>query len=100
MKVLVVASLAESLVNFRGPLIKVFQERGLDVHVAAPDFSSSHETRMALESKGITIHQITMNRTGMNPMADARCLWSLLILMLNIRPDVMFAYTIKPAIYG
>ena len=100
MKVLVVASLAESLVNFRGPLIKAFQERGFDVHVAAPDFSSSHETRIVLESKGITTHQITMSRTGMNPLADARCLWSLWVLMLNIRPDVMFAYTIKPAIYG
>lgn len=100
MKILVVASLAESLVNFRGPLIKAFQEKGLDVHVAAPDFSSSHETRIVLESKGITTHQITMSRTGMNPLADARCLWSLWVLMLNIRPDVMFAYTIKPVIYG
>lgn len=100
MKILVVASLAESLVNFRGSLLKAFQEKGLDVHVAAPDFSSSDETRKALESEGITTHQITMRRTGVNPLADVCCFWSLWILMLKIRPDIVFAYTIKPVIYG
>lgn len=100
MKILVVASAAESLVNFRGPLIKAFRERGLDVHVAAPDFATSGETQMRLETMGITTHCITMSRTGMNPLADIRCMWSLWVLMLKIKPEIMFAYTIKPVVYG
>jgi hypothetical protein len=35
-RVLLIAGLADSLINFRGPLIAALQAKGLDVHVAAP----------------------------------------------------------------
>ena len=37
MRVLVIASLADSLLNFRGPLLNAMVASGVDVHVAAPD---------------------------------------------------------------
>ena len=36
-KFLIVASHPESLLNFRGPLIRDLLDKGLQVHVAAPD---------------------------------------------------------------
>jgi glycosyltransferase involved in cell wall biosynthesis len=100
MKFLMIASLAESLVNFRGPLIAALQARGLQVHVAAPDMRSGHATRLQLETLGVTVHNISMRRTGTNPLADLASLWSLWRLMRRVRPQFVLGYTIKPVIYG
>lgn len=99
MKVLIVASLAESLINFRGHLMIALQEKGLEVHVAAPR-SAECEIRNALESLGIVTHEIRLSRTGMNPLMDIVSLWTLWVLMLKLKPDMIISYTIKPAIYG
>ena len=41
-----------------------------------------------------------MQRTGTNPLADAKTLKSLYTLMRDIKPTYVLAYTIKPVIYG
>ena len=97
---LVVASIAESLINFRGPLIAAFQTKGMDVHVAAPDLPSHSPVRLQLQSMGLTVHQIPMLRTSTNPVADLRTAWALWRLMRQIAPDMVLGYTIKPVIYG
>lgn len=100
MKILLVASLADSLINFRGSLIDALQAKGVCVHVAAPDFDTALPTRMALQKRGVNVHQIYMHRAGMNPLADIRTLWSLWRLMSQIKPKYLLVYTIKPVIYG
>ena len=100
MKFLLIASLAESLVNFRGPLIAALQARGLQVHVAAPDLPLHSALRQQLQSSGVVVHEVPLRRTGMNPVADAQTLWSLWRLMRRVRPDYTLGYTIKPVIYG
>ncbi|MYN11824.1 glycosyltransferase [Pusillimonas sp. TS35] len=97
---LLLASFADSIVRFRGPLIDALIDRGMDVHVAAPDLNPAHPVRQALEAKGVTVHDITLQRTGMNPGADLRSLWQILRLMRRIRPGYVLSYTIKPVIYG
>src|SRR5690606_28763860 len=56
--------------------------------------------RQALEARGLTAHDIPLQRTGMNPAKDLRSLISLMRLMRRLRPSHTLAYTIKPVIYG
>ncbi|MEK7345074.1 MAG: glycosyltransferase family 4 protein [Pseudomonadota bacterium] len=100
MRILLVAGLADSLINFRGPLMAALQARGLDVHVAAPDMPSQNRTRQQLQALGLTVHEVPMARTGTNPLADLRTTWALWRLMLRIQPEKVLGYTIKPVIYG
>lgn len=100
MRILLVAGLADSLVNFRGPLMAALQERGLDVHVVAPDLPAQSSSRQQLQALGLTVHEVPMARTGTNPLADLRTTWALWRLMRRIRPEKVLGYTIKPVIYG
>ncbi|WLH70098.1 glycosyltransferase family 4 protein [Pseudomonas sp. FP2309] len=100
MSILVIASYPDSLVNFRGPLLDALLAKGLAVHVAAPDLTSSHPVRSLLERKGITVHSISLNRTGMNPASDFLTLIQLWKLLRVLRPDYVLAYTVKPVVYG
>ena len=100
MKILLIASMAESLVNFRGPLIAALQSKGMGVHVAAPDLPAHSLLRGQLQGMGVTVHQVPMLRTGTNPVADLRTAWALWRLMRQIAPAMVLAYTIKPVVYG
>lgn len=100
MRVLVIASLAVSLLNFRGPLLDAMVARGHEVHLAAPDFADVFLLRQQLEGRGFKVHDIFLRRTGTNPLFDLYTLWTLQGLMRLIQPDVVLAYTIKPVVYG
>lgn len=100
MKFLIIASYPSSLLNFRGPLLKALKDKGFEVHIAAPDFAKFPEDIEKLEALGFVVHNISMERTGMNPMADLRTLQSLRKLMRVLKPDYVLGYTIKPVIYG
>jgi glycosyltransferase involved in cell wall biosynthesis len=100
MKILLIAGLADSLINFRGPLITALQRTGLDVHVAAPDLPAHSPVLLKLQAMGLTVHQVPMLRTGTNPLPDLRTAWALWHLMRQIAPNMVLAYTIKPVIYG
>ncbi|CAG2146148.1 N, N'-diacetylbacillosaminyl-diphospho-undecaprenol alpha-1,3-N-acetylgalactosaminyltransferase [Cupriavidus yeoncheonensis] len=100
MRFLMIASLAESLVAFRGPLLEALQERGLEVHVAAPDLSPGNPVQADLEARGLIVHPVPLERTGKNIVADVRTLLALHRLMRRVRPDFVMSYTIKPVIYG
>lgn len=100
MKFLLIASFPDSLVKFRGPLMRALVAKGLDVHVAAPDLSGADDIRHQLNELGVTYHEIGLRRTGINPTADLATMTQLLRLMCRIRPDYVLGYTIKPVIYG
>ena len=100
MKFLLVSSYADSLLNFRGPLIKALQAAGLDVHVAAPGLQPGSSLYKEMSNMGLGIHNIPMQRTGTNPLQDLKTLWCLYRLMRRIKPDYLLSYFIKPVIYG
>jgi glycosyltransferase involved in cell wall biosynthesis len=100
MKILLIAGLAESLINFRGPLILALRARGACVHVAAPGLPPSCPTRLQLQAMGVLVHEVPMARTGTNPLADLRTIWALWRLTRRVQPDKVLGYTIKPVIYG
>lgn len=97
-RILIVASLAESLINFRGPLIQALLDKGIDVHVAAPEISKAMHSHF--QAIGVQAHEIPMQRTGTNPLKDLNTLHQLHRLINNIRPQIFLAYTVKPVVYG
>ena len=99
-KFLLIAGFADSLINFRWDLICALQAKGLEVHVAAPEISSSPTTLEKLRNNGVFAHDVPMQRTGTNPIEDFKTLIALRQLMQQVRPDYVRAYTIKPVIYG
>lgn len=100
MRFLLIAGLAESLLNFRLQLIQALQREGVEVHVAAPDLPSDSLLRHQLENLGLHVHEIPLRRTGTNVIADTATFFSLWRLMRRIRPTHVLPYTIKPVIYG
>lgn len=99
MKFLLIAGYPDSIMNFRGLLLDSLRSLGLETHVAAPGLKHG-EIRRTLESKGIIVHDVPLQRTGINPGRDIVTLFHLWRLMRNIRPDYVLGYTIKPVIYG
>ena len=97
---LLIASFPDSLIKFRGPLLRALVAKGLDVHVAAPNLEDVPDICTELEARGITLHQISLKRTGTNPFADLTAVAELWGLMRGIRADGVLGYTIKPVIYG
>ena len=100
MKFLIIASYPASILKFRGALIVAIQDAGFEIHIAAPEFNNYPEERDQLEALGYIVHDIPMQRTGTDPIADGKTLIALYRLMTAIKPDYMMAYTIKPVIYG
>lgn len=98
MKIVVVASLAFSLVNFRGRLLADMIAAGNEVIACAPD--DDIEVAATLAGLGVAYRAMPMSRTGLNPFADLRTLVWLIGLFARERPDVVLAYTQKPIIYA
>jgi len=98
MKVAVVASFAPSLVKFRGPLLQAMVARGWEVMALAPEADPG--VRAALESIGVMFRTYPLARQGTHPFRDLRTLHALWTIFRELRPDTVFAYTIKPVIWG
>ena len=97
-KVLLLGSLAGSLINFRGPLIAAMVERGHEVFAAAPNIDS--DVAAKLVGLGATPVPVMLGRTSLNPVATWRSGRQLREVVKGIAPDVMIAYTIKPVVLG
>lgn len=97
-RVLVIGSLAESLVNFRGDLLRELKSRGHEVIAAAP--TGPPWVDDALSRWGVRRVVVPLRRTGTNPLHDFALLRSLVRLMRAERPKALLAYTAKPVIYG
>ena len=100
MKFLIILGFAEDLLPFRGDFIDALLERGMQVHVALPDLEANSDLHSKLLAKGLVVHKFSMQRAGMNPIADFHTMWQLLKLMWDIRPEVVLVNYIKPVIYG
>lgn len=98
MKIAIISSFAGSLLNFRGPLIAEMVERGYEVLALAPDHDDA--TRSGLARLGAQPVDYRLSRGGTNPLQDMAALVGLVRILRKHRPDVSFAYFVKPVIYG
>lgn len=97
-KVVVLGSLALSLINFRGPLIAELVARGHRVWGLAPDIDEGIAAQVrALGAEPVSIR---LGRTSLNPFGAMATLRDLTRVLRTIGPDTVFAYTIKPITLG
>ncbi|HAY5568776.1 glycosyltransferase family 4 protein [Acinetobacter lwoffii] len=100
MKFLMISSFLPSVLNFRGKLLEAISAHGYEIHIMTPEFANFPEEMQKLQSLGYHLHEIPMQRTGTNPLADLKLLKNLYQQIRHIRPDYVLSYTIKPVIYG
>ena len=101
-RVVVLGGWAPSLIKFRGPLLSAMVARGHDVFALAPPDPNGvgGDISAQLAELGATFEPLTLQRAGLDPLADARSLAALVRALRRHRPDVVLGYTIKPVIYG
>ncbi|MGI9354433.1 MAG: glycosyltransferase family 4 protein [Rhizobiaceae bacterium] len=97
-RVVLLGGLHLSLVKFRGQLIQDLVADGHEVIGCAAGFDQGIADQ--LESWGARYVSVQLQRTGMNPLADIGSLLALTNTFRELKPDAVFAYTIKPVIYG
>lgn len=103
--VVFVGSLPDSLVLFRGDLIRTLVEKGHRVYGCASvdDKLAGMKVKdpsAALKEMGATFVDIPVNRTSIDPKGDLELLKALRGLFREIKPDIVVTYTQKPLIYG
>jgi glycosyltransferase involved in cell wall biosynthesis len=98
MKILVISSLAFSLVNFRGKLLAEMRKQGHEVVAVAGDLDPEVERKLA--EMGIALRVIPFTRAGTSLVTEMKTLIAYYRMMRAERPDVILSYTHKPIIYG
>ncbi|HEX6141444.1 MAG TPA: glycosyltransferase family 4 protein, partial [Geminicoccaceae bacterium] len=96
--VVVLGSVARSLVNFRGPMLQAMALHGHRVIACAPDAAPSIVQTLA--GLGVGYRDVPIDAQGLRPWRDLRALRALVRLLRELRPDAVLGYTIKPVIYG
>jgi len=97
-KIVLIGAYPESLVYFRGELIKSMIAKGHHVvTMAAPAEAEIVERIIACGAEFIPY---PVERSGVNPLKDAQTFLFLKKELSRIEPDVVLAYTIKPVIWG
>jgi glycosyltransferase involved in cell wall biosynthesis len=98
MKVLIIGGLPESLLNFRGELIKTIIENNHQVIAMSAD--ANKDIIRQIESMGCEFLSFPIQRNGLNPLSDLKVLIALYRIFRSEKPDVILSYTIKPVIWG
>ncbi|MDD3651795.1 glycosyltransferase family 4 protein, partial [Immundisolibacter sp.] len=93
-----ISSQAFSIGNFRGPLVRELVQAGVEVFALAPDYDDRQ--RDIVRALGAQPVDISLDRTGMNPLRDGMDMLRLAAVLRRLRVDVSFAYFAKPVIYG
>ena len=96
--VLIIGALPESLLNFRGDLIRDMLAAG--ARVTAMSAPADAAVIDGLRALGCEYRPFPVARTGMSPVDDFRTLVALRAAMRALQPDHVIAYTIKPVVYG
>ncbi|WP_345796645.1 glycosyltransferase family 4 protein [Castellaniella sp. MT123] len=89
---------AVDLLNFRGHLIRDLVADGMTVCCLAPDYDTA--TRAQLAELGAEPVDYRLQRTGMNPLRDLVDFVGLVRILWRLAPDVAFAFSTKPMVYG
>lgn len=82
--------------NFRLELVERLLEENYEVHISSPYGERIED----LKRLGCHYHKIHMERHGMNPISELKLLKAYKRQLKEIKPDMIFGYTIKPNIYG
>ena len=101
MKILVLGNQARALVNFWSVLMRHMRDAGHEVLCCVPDpRPEDRQWEDMLRERGLRVLSYPLDRKGLNPLRDAATAAALFRIFRQERPDMLFASTIKPVIYG
>jgi hypothetical protein len=102
MNIALLGNQARAMSNFWTVMIRKLLARGHTVTciIPAPLPGEDPAWEDALRGLGVSIAHYPLDRKGLNPASDAKTLLALRAMFKTLRPDALFAYTIKPVIYG
>ena len=101
-RVVIMGSQAWAMANFWPTLIRETVARGHELICLNPATGdpTDAEAEASLRALGAQTMAYPIKRKGLNPLADLIGLWRLRRIFTEIQPDVLFAYAIKPVIWG
>lgn len=99
MKIAVLGNQARGMVNFWSVLLDGMRAAGHTPLCIVPDGDEAVWNE-ELRARGLTVRHYPLDRKGLNPVRDMRTAAALWRIFREERPDALFAFTIKPVIYG
>jgi glycosyltransferase involved in cell wall biosynthesis len=98
MKIVLISGHSESLINFRGNLLKAFVDSGNQVTVLGPSQDCSIISELA--NLRVCYEYYPLKRNSFNPVGDLFSLCKIYRLLRKLSPDTVLSYMVKPNIYG
>lgn len=96
MKVLILSNSVDGLYNFRRELVQELLINRYNVIISAP----AHEKLAFFKELGCECITTPINRRGINPLTDLILLIKYILMLKNLKPNIVLTYTIKPNVYG
>lgn len=96
--VAILGNSTESMVRFRGPLIRDLRAAGHEVSALCPP--GSPDMLAKLDALGAQHVPVPMARASINPMGELAILRQLVRELRRLQPDCLFSYFLKPVIWG
>ncbi len=102
MKIAILGNQARAMGNFWSVLIRQMRDKGHEVLCILPSPLPDEDPawEAALLELGAEIIHYPLDRKGLNPLRDLSTLLALRSLFKAVKPDLLFAFTIKAVIYG
>ena len=97
-KIILIGTVASSFYGFRADLIHTLLMKGHKVYAFTSEYTA--EDLKKIEKLGATPITYTLNRGGLNPLADIVATYRLSKKIKTINPDLVFSYFSKPVIFG
>lgn len=98
MKIVVISSHTPSLFWFRIDMMKEFIKKGNQVIAYGSEEESNWKSQF--NNCGIEYKSYPVSRNGINPFKDITTLISLIKMIKEDSPDILFTYQAKPIVYG
>lgn len=99
-KIFIVGSFGESLLEFRGALIRELIKNNYEISLAIPFKTTPIESIRYLESIGVHLFNLKLERAKFTFFQDLHSMLQLILLFLRIQPKIAIFYTIKPIVLG
>lgn len=97
-RIVIFGNSAQSMNNFRGPLIRHLVQNDYEVFAVAPGFNGESE-KICRELGAIPV-TFNLDRSGYNPLREVIAGFEFYRLLKRLKPTALISYFIKPSIYG
>lgn len=95
-KIAIITNNDVGLYNFRKELLEKLIQENFEVVILLPKGEKIPE----LQEMGCIFQELHIDRRGTNPIRDFKLLVGIRKKLIQIKPDIILTYTIKPNIYG